>query len=100
MDKQRIIEIAQQISQRNAEKLGRDNPQHVRLYGEPVRMIKLIDGGIAEFAAAILLEAARVCDRYERQDRITNTRLGWGATTTPPVVIADEFREMAKELTE
>lgn len=100
MDKQRIIEIAHEIARRNEEKLGHNNPQHIRMYGEPVRMIKLIDSGITDFVAAILLEAAKVCDRYETQDGITNTRLGWSATTTPPVVIADELREIAKELTQ
>lgn len=63
MDKQRIIEIAHEIARRNEEKLGHNNPQNIRLYGEPVRMIKLIDGGINEFAAAILLEAADICQQ-------------------------------------
>lgn len=55
---------------------------------------------ILAFAAAILLEAAKVCDCFERKDSWSNAALGWCHTTTPPDVISSRLKEMAKELTQ
>ncbi len=93
MDKRRIVEIAQEIARRNEEKLGHNNPQHVRLYGEPVRMIKLIDGGINEFVAAILLEAAKVCEDTAQNVYYIDTEGGC-------LMCRNRLQKLAKELTQ
>ncbi len=62
MDKQRIIEIAHEIARRNEEKLGLHNQKNVHIHKMPdVHVITLIDSGITDFVAAILMEAAKVC---------------------------------------
>ncbi len=97
MDKQRIIEIAQEIARRNEEKLGCHNPKNVHVHKMPdVQVITLIDSGIAEFVAAILIEAAKVCDKITDEHREKHGQYG------PQSGAACSFalEEMAEGLTE
>ena len=93
MDKQRVIELAHDIARRNEERLGNNNPQHIRLYGEPVRMIKLIDSGFTEFAAAILIEISKQC--HFKAVHAFNS-----SSQNTAFELRDQIMQIAKELTE